>query len=432
LDSVPLFAVADGVGGQNAGEVASQTVVEILSHHFAKRGRDDQSQHMKQVIHFANRYLYEMSLEDDLLSGMATTLALILFDRQSVIIGHVGDSRVYRLAQGTLHRETLDHSLAEDQRYSSLGGRVGVNRNVITRALGVEPAVEPEMKTIPLSPDETFLLCTDGITRHVTDEELTEALTTIADPQAVCERLKELCYERGARDNLTAVVVKLDNGDWVRRLAAQKPQRSSAPTSRITAKSQTARIQVKLEDQTTFSEAGDASPTGHDAMTFSSHLEHGQGLVAPAEISNLKFAVSKGFWAVIIVVALAGSFVGGLYVQRNFTTNWLAWIDDEPDAPAEQFFDEGLRHFEAGQYAEAHRAFRESVNMSPTTPVYHHWLGRTQMSLKQYSEAARSFETAVTSNGAVENYLYAAAAHHAAGQKQRAEELLAAYLKAAR
>jgi protein phosphatase len=389
--------------------------------------RGDKTQFLRQVIQFANRYLYELALDDELLSGMATTLAVILVERKTATIAHVGDSRVYRLVEGKLHRETVDHSLAEDIRYGSLSGHV--NKNIITRALGIESEVEPEFKSVPLSPGATFLLCTDGITRHISDDELTEVLATTEDPQEVCDQLKDLCYERGARDNLTAVVVKLESGTGFNRAVEQETQPSSRPTQKLSRKGQTARIQVKLEERgetnTEFQEIDRSISPEQNQMTFSSQLTQSEEPVAPKRVGRF-------FSALILVAALAGSFVGGVYFQRSFSTDWFAWLTDKTGAPAQQRFDEGRRSFEAGRYAEAQRAFQESVSMSPTTAVYHHWLGRAQLNMKQYQEAARSFEKAAASGAAAENYLYAAAAYEAAGEKQRAEELLAAYLKAAR
>jgi protein phosphatase len=423
LDEVPLFAVADGVGGQNAGEVASQTVVEILKNQFSKKARGERGPFLEQVIQFANRYLYDMALDDDALSGMATTLALILLEPPKITIGHVGDSRVYRFTDGRLHRETVDHSLAEDLRYSPLGIK-SLNRNVITRALGVEPEVEPEFKTITLASEDTFLLCTDGVTRHVSDEELAETLATLPDPQDVCDRLKDLCYERGARDNLTAVVVKLENEAWAAGLLKEEAgYDGAAPTQQFTRPGQAARIQVTLNHQDETAPEQDAPPAPEPPLTFSGQMAQAHGPLAPRRASWL-------LWTGLIAVAILSGFAGGLYVQRNFTMDWMPWSEDSADAPARQFFEEGLRAFEAGRHAEAQRAFREAVGLSPTTPLYHHWLGRTQLRLKQYPEAAHSFETAAASHGGAENYLYAAAACDAAGQQKRAEELLAAYVKA--
>src|SRR6185295_4585067 len=127
-------------------------------------------------------------------------------------IGHVGDSRLYRLTPaGQLLRETADHSVVEEEvRAGRMTAEQAANhpsKNVISRALGAENDVEVDMKVIEVDDGTEFLLCTDGITRHIPDHELRHLLITHADLPTLCRELKRLCYERGAEDNLTAVVV---------------------------------------------------------------------------------------------------------------------------------------------------------------------------------------------------------------------------------
>lgn len=214
-----IFAVADGVGGAQAGEVASQMAVEILGEAFTnlQPGADTETA-MRAAMSQANSAIFQMAHELPQLSAMATTIVALHLHGNIATIGHVGDSRLYRVSRvGELSRETADHSVvAEEVRAGRMTEEQADNhpsKNVISRALGAESWVEPDLKTIMVEPGTTFLLCSDGITRHVNDDEIKGVLTFGGSPEDVCLFLKKLCYERGAEDNLTAVVVRVGDAD---------------------------------------------------------------------------------------------------------------------------------------------------------------------------------------------------------------------------
>lgn len=210
-----IFAVADGVGGAQAGEVASQMAVEIIGEAFANQLEGSDAEEILQAaIKRANSAIYQMANELPQLSTMATTIVALHLDGNIATIGHVGDSRAYRVdADGELHRETDDHSMvAEEVRAGRMTEEQAENhpsKNIISRALGAEATVEVDLKTIMIEPNTAFLICSDGITRHVADNEIKGVLTFGGSPEDICDYLKNLCYERGAEDNLTAVVVKV-------------------------------------------------------------------------------------------------------------------------------------------------------------------------------------------------------------------------------
>jgi serine/threonine protein phosphatase PrpC len=210
-----IFAVADGVGGAQAGDVASQMAMEIIGEAFVNLASPaDAEEVMRAAIERANEAIFQMSNELPQLSTMATTVVALHIHGNIATIGHVGDSRLYRIdANGTLFRETQDHSVVEEEvRAGRMTPEQAANhpsRNIISRALGAEPSVEVDLKTIMFEPNTTFLICSDGITRHITDEELNALLFSSHHPAEICRRMKEICYERGAEDNLTAVVVKV-------------------------------------------------------------------------------------------------------------------------------------------------------------------------------------------------------------------------------
>ena len=208
-----VYAVADGVGGAFGGDVASQMAVETLSEAFVNLNEGgDVEERMRAAITQANAAIYQMSRKLPKLSTMATTLVALQINGNVATIGHVGDSRLYRLSpDGMLFQETQDHSVVEEEvragRMTRAQAAVHPSRNVISRALGAEANVEIDMKTIMFDPGSVFLICSDGITRHIGDEELRDLMAGIKDPVKLCAEFKKLCYERGAEDNLTAVVV---------------------------------------------------------------------------------------------------------------------------------------------------------------------------------------------------------------------------------
>ncbi len=215
MGQIGIFAVADGVGGAQAGEVASQMAMEILGEAFANlHNGSDADDVMLTAIERANAAIYQMAHELPQLANMATTIVALHLAGNIATIGHVGDSRLYSVdREGNLKRETEDHSMvAEEVRAGRMTEEQAENhpsRNIISRALGAEPTVQVDIKTIMVEPGTSFLICSDGITRHVGDQEIKGVLTFGGDPVDICEYLKGLCYQRGAEDNLPAVVVKI-------------------------------------------------------------------------------------------------------------------------------------------------------------------------------------------------------------------------------
>jgi serine/threonine protein phosphatase PrpC len=216
-----IFAVADGVGGAQAGEVASQTAIEVLQEAFTNQKADDDIEDLMEIaIQRANESIYRMSREQPQFAMMATTIVALHIDGLRATVGHVGDSRLYSFTPGGgLRRETDDHSLVEEEvRAGRLTPEQAANhpgRNVISRALGAEASVEVDMRTFEFESGTTFMLCSDGITRHIPDGELSALLGDAQSLEAACEEMKRRCYERGAEDNLTAVLVRV-GGDGTR------------------------------------------------------------------------------------------------------------------------------------------------------------------------------------------------------------------------
>ena len=210
-----IFAVADGVGGAEAGEVASQTAIEVLDEAFRHQTSDaDIEDLMELAIQRANASIHQMAQEHAKFSMMATTIVALHLKGDVATFGHVGDSRLYRLTpDGQLHRETEDHSIVEEEvRAGRMTPEQAANhpsKNVISRALGAEQGVEVDMKVMEVEDGTEFLLCTDGITRHVSDNEIRQLMVVSNNLDDLCNELKRRCYDRGAEDNLTVIAIRV-------------------------------------------------------------------------------------------------------------------------------------------------------------------------------------------------------------------------------
>ena len=210
-----IFAVADGVGGAEAGEVASQTAIEVLDEAFRHQTEGtDIEDLMELAIQRANASIHQMAQEHAKFSMMATTIVALHIKGNIATFGHVGDSRLYRLTpDGQLHRETEDHSIVEEEvRAGRMTPEQAANhpsKNVISRALGAEQGVEVDMKTMEVDDGTEFLLCTDGITRHISDNEIRQLMVVSANLDDLCSELKRRCYDRGAEDNLTVIAIRV-------------------------------------------------------------------------------------------------------------------------------------------------------------------------------------------------------------------------------
>lgn len=238
-----IFAVADGVGGAQAGEVASKTTVEVLEEAFRHRQQGEDIEDLLEIaIQRANDSVYRLSREEASLAMMATTIVALHINGLRATIGHVGDSRLYSLRpDGQIRRETEDHSLVEEEmRAGRLTPEQAANhpgRNVISRAIGAEPSVEVDTRVVEVESGTVFLLCSDGITRHIPDNELSSLIRNAPNLNAACDEMKQRCYERGAEDNLTAVLVRVgasvkysDTSDEEATLIRERTEFQSART----------------------------------------------------------------------------------------------------------------------------------------------------------------------------------------------------------
>ncbi|TMK68045.1 MAG: Stp1/IreP family PP2C-type Ser/Thr phosphatase [Actinobacteria bacterium] len=225
LTEGPLFAVADGMGGHRGGEVASQLAVETLEKLF-KEGAGD----LPDQVQEANRVVFERSVLDRKVAGMGTTLTAALVEGDRVRLAHVGDSRAYLLRDGTLRLLTEDHTLVHrmvsEGEISKEEAETHPQRSVLTRALGVDTVVDVDDDSLQVRPGDRLLLCTDGLTSMVSEDEIEEVLRTVPDPQEAAQRLVRRANEAGGVDNTTVVIL-----DFSDDAAAGRPD-GQAPPSR--------------------------------------------------------------------------------------------------------------------------------------------------------------------------------------------------------
>jgi serine/threonine protein phosphatase PrpC len=210
----PLFVVADGMGGAQAGEVASKAAAESFAHELPKAPPE---RVLEETIEGANRTIHELARKDPGLAGMGTTItaAIVDLDGEEVAIGHVGDSRAYRLRRDNFEQLTRDHSLVEEMRrkgqLTDAQAEDHPQRSIITRALGPEPEVQVDLQTVPAQAGDVFLICSDGLTTMLGDEQIGRILTRATSLQAGVRALVDEANRAGGRDNITVVAFRLED-----------------------------------------------------------------------------------------------------------------------------------------------------------------------------------------------------------------------------
>ncbi len=208
----PVFVVADGMGGAQAGEVASQLAIEAFERGLPDDGSPEER--LATRVREANSQIYERSKADRGRAGMGTTLTAAYVDDAHVAIAHVGDSRAYLFRGGSLQRLTQDHSLVDELvRRGKLTEEQAAEhpqRSIITRALGPEPDVEVDTWTYPARPGDVILLCSDGLTSMISEERVREVLTANQNLDAAADALIHEANEAGGRDNITVVLFRLE------------------------------------------------------------------------------------------------------------------------------------------------------------------------------------------------------------------------------
>lgn len=210
----PLFVVADGMGGAQAGEVASKAAAESFAGELPAAPPE---RVLEETIEGANRTIHELARKDPDLAGMGTTTtaAIVDLEGEEVAIGHVGDSRAYRLREGRFEQMTRDHSLVEEMRrkgqITDAQAEDHPQRSIITRALGPEPEVQVDVQTVPVQDGDVFLICSDGLTTMLDDETIARILGRATSLDAAVRALVDEANRAGGRDNITVVSFRLED-----------------------------------------------------------------------------------------------------------------------------------------------------------------------------------------------------------------------------
>jgi len=209
-----IYVVCDGMGGAAAGEIASSIAVDEILHQFSAR-RDSGEPLPKvalEAIDGANEAIFTRAQRNQRLNGMGTTLVALVAEERHAWVLNVGDSRAYRLREGRLQQVTLDHSLVEEQvrmgRMSHAEALRSPLRNVITRALGTQSSVTPDCFEMETEPGDVFMLCSDGLTRELTDRTIEALLKPNEALESRCAVLIDAAKKAGGHDNITCILVQ--------------------------------------------------------------------------------------------------------------------------------------------------------------------------------------------------------------------------------
>ncbi|HVT17685.1 MAG TPA: protein phosphatase 2C domain-containing protein [Thermoanaerobaculia bacterium] len=348
-----IFAVIDGVGGESGGEVAAETALEVLRARLSRRTTDSQRL-VREAIALANRQIYERTQRDAKLAGMSCVLTVAVVDGDKTTVGHVGDSRLYSLAPGTIRKVTPDHSpvgVREDAGdLSEAEAMRHPRRNEIFRDVGSAPH-EPEeagwidVLEVPVDPEGALLLCSDGLSDMVPAREILDVVEkNAASPRAAVSALIERANAAGGKDNVSAVLVE---GERFAE-AVRRGRRACRPSPAVTGSGRLARLSARQG-----SAAQEASGLGSGAVASSQPAitarpgprpVYGAAYARTGVAGRVKEALSSGsgraLWAVLAAILL----LGGLAYFRRPLAGWMAslagWTDGgdrserRRDAPA--------------------------------------------------------------------------------------------------
>ena len=215
-DEPRMYILADGMGGYKGGEIASKLATESVKNYIENnfsniiKEKEEILKLIASAVEYANMVVYEKSKETQELEGMGTTLEVCLIYNNKAYIGHVGDSRVYRIRKEIIRKLTKDHSyvqqLIEDKKITREEAKTHPKKNMITRALGCTPYVEPDLRARNFEKGDIFILCSDGLTNMVDEKQIYEIIKE--DIQSAAERLVNEANQAGGYDNITVIIIK--------------------------------------------------------------------------------------------------------------------------------------------------------------------------------------------------------------------------------
>ncbi len=474
MSSRGVFIVADGVGGRKGGQTASRTVAEVFEKVFSQPlpstnsdlPIEDLRQLVANTIDLCNQKIYTEAEMNPELSGMATTVAMAAVRGNRAIVAHVGDSRVYRCDARGLIRLTEDHSeVNEAVRQGWMTPEQAEShprRNVISRAVGADSEVEPEIIEIEVDETTTLFLCSDGITRHIRDEQLERLLRSGNHPQTVCDTMKQLCYNEGAEDNLTAIIIDFGERSYIDELT--RPMRSMQAGASVNPERQRKKFEISLTEPSADAvSVAENDPAVFEQQTLSAasfhveddsqpdnqsenHLMAEQPVVhqpvpaqtnfnvAPVQNAEQKVEMSKFMrLSVLIVTLLAGFVLGGLFggplsrvVNRAGGPLMMA---EQPRvmrySPRDASVAAAYALMNEGRSEESRAQLNEILLRDQSNAEAHYCLGRLDFNEKKYDEAINHFRQAVQLNQELdEGWVFIAAAYLQIGQARNASDSL--------
>jgi PPM family protein phosphatase len=302
----PLYAVADGMGGHRGGEVASNLALQTVEQLFAERQGT-----LTEQVERANRAVFERSQSDRDVSGMGTTLTAALIEGGAVRLAHVGDSRAYLFRGGKLQLLTEDHTLVHrmvvEGEITETEAQNHPHRSVLTRALGVEGDVRVDETNVEVQVGDRLLLCTDGLTGMLSEDEIVSVLHDVRDPQKAVDRLVREANRAGGIDNITAVIIDFTEDG---RIDGSRTKEVSQPRAPTTTQHPTPTMATP-------------PPAGGDVTTWSSSPTTRR---QPAPKATRPPAARKLVVGIVIVLAIAA--VGFVGVRLYLDSQWFVGVSN--------------------------------------------------------------------------------------------------------
>ncbi|HEV7845657.1 MAG TPA: Stp1/IreP family PP2C-type Ser/Thr phosphatase [Thermoleophilaceae bacterium] len=300
----PLFAVADGMGGAKAGEVASAVAVAAVED--ARESGEPIEAQLAGIVRDANRRIYDLAVADESRRGMGTTLTLVKVHDGEVSLAHVGDSRAYRMRDGELTQLTRDHSLvAELERSGQITPEAAEHhpqRSIITRALGPEPDVEVDTYTLASREDDVFLICSDGLTSMISDDEVASILRSASSLDEAAGALVLAANQSGGKDNITVILFRLGDGDAA---AAE-----DAPAQPLPGDEETIAGQLHASDLEAAAAAPTLEPRGRSAPEPTGAVPRASGRRAGRSARSRR---PRAFLRALVGLVVLAALVAGLY-----------------------------------------------------------------------------------------------------------------------
>ena len=330
LERSPLFAVADGMGGARAGEVASRIAVEQFD--VDDDADNPPEEQLAEVARGANRKIHRMAQEDSAYAGMGTTFTATLVTGKEIAIGHVGDSRMYRFRDGELERLTHDHSLVEEfvrqGKLTPEEAEVHPQRSIITRALGPEPEVEVDTYTHAGRDGDVYLLNSDGLTGMINEQTVADILRDRDSLEDAAEKLIAAANENGGKDNITVVLFRLgsDGGD-AEAGDEDDPGTLGGQATQVGVSAETVRREVEKAEKTKAREVpeDDEAPPARPTKARTKVVDE-EPAPRRSSVSRAPPRKRRRYVTAAIVLVVLAAVVAGLYaLDRKF---WFVGTND--------------------------------------------------------------------------------------------------------